>query len=132
MPNKRSPRLLIFHFFPIPPDLIRIPRLLILRKLTFITNYLYLFLSFFVLFMRNFHGKIACFCIYFSFMPYNSLFLFLPPLYNQPTPFLKFLPPRLFSPPQFIEFRNFSDPLSIRTPVYLVLESQSSQSPSRA
>ena len=103
MPNKCPPRLLTFQFLSNPPDLIRTPRLLILRKLTSSTNPSFHFLSLLVLFKLNFHGKIA-YCYMFSFMLYDNLFLFFSSLHNHLKLFLKFRPPRLLT------FGVFSDP----------------------
>ena len=82
-----------FSIFFQPPDLVRIPRLLILRKLTLFTNTSFHFLSLLVQFTHNFHGKIKYSCTYFSFMLYDNPFLFFPSLYNHLKPFLKFQPP---------------------------------------
>ena len=46
--------------------LIRIPILFSLRKFDFFTNPVFHFLSLLAIFKSCFHGKIACFCIYFS------------------------------------------------------------------
>ena len=98
-----------------PPDLIKTPRLLILRKLTFSTNPSCHFLSLLVLFTPNFHGKIAYCCIYFSFMLYDNLFLFFSSSCNHLKPFLKFRPPPSLLIPRLLNFGFFSDPLFIRT-----------------
>ena len=122
MPDKRPSWLLIFQFFSNPSqDLARTPRLLILRKLTFFTNPSFHFLSLLVLYTQNFQCKIACFCICFSFILYDNLFLFFPSLYSYLKPFLNFRPPRLFSP-CLLNFGTFSNPPFIGTPSYLELE----------
>ena len=109
--NKRPPRLLIFRFFSNPPDLIRTPRLLIIRKFTFLQAPRLIF-SLLVLFTPDFNGKIAYCCIYFSCMLYDNLFLFFTSLYNHLKPFLKSQPP-FISTSHVLNFQIFSDP-----PVY--------------
>jgi len=123
VPNK-GPSLINFSIFLQPPDLIRTPRLLILRRLTIFTNPSFHFLSVLVLFTPNFHGKIAYCCIYFSFMLYGNLFLFFLSLYNQLNPFLKFQPPPYILIPRLLHFGIFSNPSAyMDSPVYLALES---------
>ena len=90
-----SPRLLIFRFFPTPEPYLD-PHLLILRKLTFYTNPSFHFLSVLGLFTPNFHGKITRFCIYFSLMLYDNLFLFCTSLYNHLKRLQNFLRSPLF------------------------------------
>ena len=53
-----------------------------------------------------FQGKIACFCMYFSY-PLCNMLLFLPLRYNHCKVFLKFQPPFSLSPLPFIKFQNF-------------------------
>jgi len=60
------PPLINFWIFSNPPNLIRTPHLLILRKLNIFTNLSFHFLSLLVLFTPKFHGKIAYCCIYLS------------------------------------------------------------------
>ena len=104
------PPLINFSIFFQPPDLIRTPRLLILGKLTFITILSFHFLSSFVVFTPNFHGKIACFCIYFSFLLYDNLFLLFPSFYNHVNSLLKFRLPPFILTPHLLNFVIFSDP----------------------
>ena len=92
------PPLINFSIFFQPPDLIKPPRLLMLRKLTFFTNPSFHFLSLLVLFTPDFHSKIAYCCIYLSFMLYDNLFLFFPSLYNHLSHFLEFQPPFFVAP----------------------------------
>ena len=110
------PMLINFSIYFQPPDIIRTPRLLILRTLTLFTNPSFHSLSLLVLFTPNFHGKLY-FCIYFRlcfmttrFCSFHPCIIIYSPLLNS-------------NPPPFIKFRNFSNSLSIRTPVYLALES---------
>ena len=110
------PAYYFFDFCPTPWSLLGLPRLLILRKLTFFTNPSFHFLSLLVLFTPNFHGKIACFCIYFDIMLYDNLFLFFPSLYNHLRPFLKFQPPPfILTPLAYYISEFFPTPLIIRT-----------------
>ena len=105
VPNKRPP-FINFSNFSNPSDFIRILLSLILRKLTFFTKPSFTFLSLLLLFTSsNFHGKIACFCIYFSSILSDNLFLFLPSLYNYSKPFHKFQPPFILTPPFIWHFR---------------------------
>jgi len=76
----------------------------------------------------NLYGKIASWCIYFSFMLYDNLFLLFPSLYYHLNR-LSISNPRLCWPPFMLtpcllNWGIFSNPLSIRTPVYLALESK--------
>ena len=125
VPNKRPSHLLVFQLFSNPPDLIRTPRLLILRTLTFFTNSSFHFLSLLVLFTPNFHSKIACFCTYFSFMLYDNLPLFFPSLCSLVMSLLKFrTPPPFILTHPFIKFQIiFRPPCLLEPPVYLALES---------
>jgi len=92
--------------------------------LTFSTNPLFPFISLLVLFMPNFHGKIAYCCIYFSFMLYDNLFLVLSSLHKHLKPFLKFRPPPFILTLRLLNFGFFSDPpCLLGPPVYLALES---------
>ena len=59
--------------------------------------------------------KIECFCIYFSSMLYDNLFLFFPSIYNHLKPFLK-IQPLFILTPRLLNFRIFPTPLFIRTP----------------
>ena len=102
--------LLIFRSVSNLPDLIRTP-FINFKEIDFFTNSLLHFFSWLVLFTPNFQGKIACFCIYFSFMLYDNLLLFFPSLYNHLKPFL------ILRPLPVIKARNFSrTSLFIRTP----------------
>jgi len=101
-----SPRFLIFRFFSNPPDPLGPPVYWFFKEVDFCKNSSFHFLSLLVLFTPNFHGKITCFCIYFSFMLYDNLLLFFPSLCSHVMSLLKFRPSRLVWPP-FIKIRNF-------------------------
>ena len=120
VPNTSPHPLINFRFFPTPWTLLGPSRLLILRKLTFFKNPSSYFFSLLVTFTLNFHGKIAYCCIYFSFILYDNLYLFLPSLYNQLKPSLKFRPPVYFDFPLFIKFRDFSDHPCLLGPLCLL------------
>ena len=106
VPNKRPPTYYFLDFSSPLALLGPLSHLLMLRKLTFFTNSTFHFPSLLVLFTPNFHVRIACFCIYFSFMLYDSLFVLFPSLYNHVNSLLKFRPTEYFDPPS-INFRNF-------------------------
>ena len=63
VPNKRPPILLIFGLFPNPPDPIRTTPFINFKEIEFITGLLCYFLSFLVLFMANFQGKLTFFFV---------------------------------------------------------------------
>ena len=115
MLNKR-PRFLIFQFFFQPPDLVRTLPFINFKETDFFTNPFFHFLSLLVLFTPNIQDKVECFCIYFSSMLCDNLFLFFPSFYNHLKPFLKFRSPFILTLPRLLNFRIFSDPLFIRTP----------------
>ena len=95
VPNKRpTPSLLTLRFFSTPPDFIRTPCLVILRKLSVFTT-LYV-ISLLVLFTPNFHGKIGYCDMYFSIMLYYNSLLFFLSLYNHLKPFFILQHPTLF------------------------------------
>ena len=85
--------------FQTPSEFIRSLCLLILRKLTCSTNPSFHFFLLLALLTPHIHGKIASFCIYFSFMLSDNLFFFFPWLYIHLKPFLKSQPPVYFDPP---------------------------------
>ena len=88
----------------------------------YVLNYSFNFLSLLVLSMSNSQGKIAFFCIYFSFTHYDNLFLFSLSLYNHFKLFLKFQP-SVYLDSCLLNFRIFSDsPCLLGSPVYLALE----------
>ena len=122
VPNKRPLPHINFSICSNPLSLIRTPRLLILRNRIF-TKPSFYFVSFLVLFTPIIQGKTERFCIYFSSMLHDSLFLFFPSFSNHLKPCLKFLPPFILTP-RLLNFRIFSDPQFIRIPVYLALESK--------
>ena len=107
MPNKRPPPLINSWNFFQPPGPYWTPPFITFKEIEFITGLLCYFLSLLVIFTSNFQGKLTCFCIYFSFTLYDSLFLFFPLLCNHFKPFLEFRPPRLLnfgslsSPPDY-------------------------------
>ena len=103
------PFLLTFQFYSNPWTLLGPSRLLVLGELTFFTNLTFHSLSLLVLFTPNLHDKIAYYCIFFSFILYDNLFLFLTSLSNHSKPFLKFRPP-VYSTPRLLTFGVFSDP----------------------
>ena len=110
VPDKSTPAYYFSDIFPTLRTLLRSPRLLISKKLTFFTNPSFHFLSFSVLLTPNFPGKIAYCCIYLSFILYDNLFLFFPSLYHHLNHLLEFQP-HIYSDPPLLHFRNLSDPL---------------------
>ena len=88
VPNKRPPPLITFRIFSIPRTLVG-PPVYYFMEIDFFTNLSLHFPSLLVPFTSNFHVKIACFCIYFSFMFYGVLLLFFLSLYNHLKPLLK-------------------------------------------
>ena len=90
-------RLINFSVFVQPPGTYLDPPFINFKEIEDFMYPSFRFLSFLVLFTPNMHGKIACFCIYFSFMLSDNLFLFFPSLYNHLKPFLKFRLPRLLN-----------------------------------
>ena len=112
VPNKHDN--LFFWFYSNSLDLIRIPHLLILKTLTF-HELLILFPLFVSTIFANFHGKITCFFIYFSFVLYDNLFcsfyhctIVLCCFSNSDPPFIL--------TPHLLKYRAFSNFLFIRTP----------------
>ena len=106
--NVPSTPLIDFSIFVQSLDLIgTLPVLLLLRKLLFLANPSFWFLSLLVLHTPNFEDIISCFSIHFSFVLSGKVFLFFTSLYYHLKSFPQFEPP----PPPFIEFRNFFRPL---------------------
>jgi len=98
VPNKRPLGLLLFQFCPTPWTLLG-PPFITFEELYFFMNLWFHSISLLVQFTPNIQGKIKCFCIHFSPMLYDHLFLLFPSLYNHLRPFLKFrLPPFIWTP----------------------------------
>ena len=110
-----APRLLIFGFFSNPADLIRTPRLLILRKLTF-----YKPLISFPFFVSNIYARFAwqnsvLLCI-FKFYALWQPVLFFPSFYNHLKPFLRLQPFVWFDPPVYLVSEFFRSPCLLGPP----------------
>jgi len=94
-----------------PPDLFRTPSFINFMETDSLYKPPFYFFSLLVLFTLNFHGKIAYCCIHFSFILYDSLFLFFPSLDEFKAP--SQIPTPLYFDHPFIKFRNF-----FQRPVY--------------
>ena len=118
------PRLLMFRVFSKHLDLTRnSPHLLSLKKLTFLKNPSFHFLSLLVLFTTNFQGRLAFFCINFS-STLNENLLLVFPSFIVTAIFAQIPTHPVYVAPLFLHlticFLQF-----IRTPVYVTLQSNS-------
>ena len=58
-----------------PPGAYQDPQVTNFEKIELFMNSSFYFLSLLVLFLPNFQGKITCFCIYFSFVLSDNMYL---------------------------------------------------------
>ena len=112
VPTKCPPPLINFRLFPTPRTLTETHHLLILKKLSLFTNPP--FHSLLVLFTANFHGKIACLCIYSSFMLSDICFCSFHRLIITSSSFSISDSPIYFDP-RLLNFRLFSNPRLFHT-----------------
>ena len=100
------PRLLSLRFCKTPSELIWTP-FINFEENEFFSELFNIFPFFVSTIQVQFQGKIASFCMHFSFLLYENLFL---PLHNHYKAFFNFRALDYFDPP-FIKFQIFSDPL---------------------